>query len=146
MKINCLHGYFQFTDQKVGEISDFASLYRLDLVARDNYFTFSQLKAAPNYSVAGGLFLGALCKVTFQGNAWDVMRANGLVYNFILQKVVPIETVLSRPYIIKAANYFISDGLILPGSVKDDGTRVTDYAAGYLFSSMKFRYTDITCV
>ena len=41
-------------------------------------------------------------------------------------------------------NYFLSPGLIKPGSVTDDGSRVTDYAAWFLFDSMKFKYSEIT--
>jgi hypothetical protein len=75
------------------------------------------------------------------------MRANGLVYDFNLGEVVPILSVMQRVDIVTGKNYFLSSGLILPGSVTDDGSRVTDYAAWLSLDEMKtrtFRYSEVT--
>ncbi len=143
MTIKCLHGYFMFDETKIGQISDYLSFYGLPLVKKDTYYTFETLKDAPRYSIKGGFYLGAICTKTFEGEPWEVMRENGLVYNFILDKVVPIASVTQRPNINQAANYFFSDGLLLPGSVRNDGKRVKDYTAGYSFASIKYKYSEV---
>lgn len=143
MKIDCLHGYFKFTESRIGELSDFASLFTLDLSSQDDYFTFTPLVNAPKFSIEGGFYLGAIATKTFEGEPWEVMRENKLVFNFSTGKVVPIASITQRPQTGKAANYYFSDGLLLPGSVRDDGLRVTDYSAGYLFGSIKFKYSEV---
>jgi hypothetical protein len=143
MKVDCIHGYFIFNEDKAGELSRFLSLYEFDLLKKDDFWTFETLIDAPKYSIEGGTFLGAPCSKTFEGQPWDVMRENGLVYDFINDAVVPISTIIIRPNLFAAANYFFSSGLIMPGSVKDDGKRVTDYAARYLFDTVKFKYSEV---
>jgi hypothetical protein len=130
-------------EDKAGQISDFMSLFGFDLALKDHYYTFSDLIDAPNYSIAGGAFLGAPTTVTFSGQPWEVMRENELVYDFSRGLVVPIQSILKTFQIKSAANYFLSSGLILPGSVTDDGSRVKDYAAFFLFEKMKFKYSEV---
>lgn len=147
MQIRCIHGYFIFREQRAGEISDFMSLFEgLELVAKDDYFTFAALVDAPSHSIEGGEVLGVTAIKTFEGKPWEVMRENELVYNFNSGLVVPIDTITRRVELVKAPNYFLSPGLILPGSVTDDGSRVTDYAAWYLFDTNKFKYSEVTSV
>lgn len=143
MTIKCLHGYFKFNETKMGEVSDFISLFELDLVSKNDYYTFPELASAPDYAIKGGFYLGAIVTKTFEGEPWDIMRENKLVYNFLTKRVVPLQSVTQRPVINQAANYYFSDGLLLPGSVRDDGLRVTDYSAGYLFGSIKFKYAEV---
>jgi hypothetical protein len=145
MQINCLHGYFIFRENRAGEISDFMSLFSgLELVAKDDYFTFAALASSPDYSVEGATYLGATAIKTFEGKPWEVLKQNRLVYNFNSGAIIGIDTVTQRVEIASAANYFLSPGLILPGSVRTDGSRVTDYAAWYLFDSNKFKYSEVT--
>jgi hypothetical protein len=143
VRVDCLHGYFIFNEDKVGELSRFLSIYDFEIERKDDYFTFSSLIDAPKYSIEGANYLGAPCIKTFEGHPWEIMRANKLVYDFAKDLVVPIATITTRPSIFQAANYFFSSGLIMPGSVKDDGTRVTEYASRYLFDSVKFKYSDV---
>ncbi len=145
MTIDCLHGYFIFREDRSGEISEFMSLYDgLVLEKKDDYYTFSSLVAAPEYSVAGVTYLGAQTTETYEGKPWEIFEANGLIYNFELDQVQLINEVTQRVSIKTAKNYFITPGLILPGAVTEDGTRVTDYAARYSF--LKFRYSEVTFV
>src|ERR1044072_7449486 len=93
MKIRCVDGYFMFREQRVGEISDFISLFKLDLVSKEDYFTFAVLADAPNYALAGAPYLNATAIKTFAGRPWEVMRENDLVYNFETGKLVPLLSV-----------------------------------------------------
>jgi hypothetical protein len=144
MKVSCQHGFFKFWEAKAGQISDFISTYGFDLISENDYFTFSFLSDAPKYSIAGGEYLGALATKTFEGEPWEVMRENNLVYDFNLDKVVLIETIIQPVQLKTTDRYILADGMILPGSLTDAGERVTDYAAFYLFDSVKFKYSEVT--
>lgn len=143
MQIRCDHGYFRFRERKPGQLSDFMSLFGLDLVAVGDYYTFDTLSEAPNFSIAGSDYLEEPAIVNFQGKPWEVMRANSFIYDFTADEIYNIDLVTTLLTIDQAANYFLSPGLILPGSLKSDGTRVTDYSAWYLFDSQKFKYSEI---
>lgn len=144
VKINCVHGYFIFEESAAGQVSRFMSLFPgLSLVSKGEYFTFKTLADADTYSIAGSKYLGALSTETFEGKPWEVMRANNLVFNFQTDAVVPIATVTQRLELVATSNYFLSPGLILPGSLTDEGKRVKDYAAWYLFDSRKFKYSEV---
>ena len=144
MKIKCLHGYFKIEEQKAGEVSDFSSLFGLELEPVDNYFTFAPLADAPDFSLAGKTYLGAATTKTFAGPPWEVMRENSLVYNFNTGLVVPIAQITQAIQISLAGTYWVSPGLILPGSLTDEGKRVTDYAAWFSKDTMKWRYSAVT--
>lgn len=141
MKIKCLHGYFKFWEPKAGVISDFSSLFGFDLVSIDDYFTFSALEDAPRYSIIGGTYLGATATKTFEGDPWEVMRENNLVYDFAKDVIVPIASIVQKMQLDSTNRYFLSNGMILPGSLTDDGTRVTDYAA--FFINPLFKYSEV---
>lgn len=143
MLIKCIHGYFKIEESQAGEISRFMNLFPVTIVARGDHFTFKTLSTAPKHSIAGNRYLNALCTKTAEGEPWFVMRENGLVYDFEKDLVVPIQTITSRAVLVPGSNYFLSTGLILPGSITEDGTRVTDYSAWYLFDSGKFNYTEV---
>ncbi len=144
MKIDCLHGYFIFTEVQAGGLSDFLRLFPgFAFEKNGDHWTFAQLAEAPEYSVEGGSWLGAKTKVTFSGKPWEIMRANELVFDFVEGRVRAIEEI-DRPIApYWAGSYYWAGGLILPGSIKADGSRVTDYSAWYLFSSGQFRFSAV---
>jgi hypothetical protein len=144
MKLTCTHGYFKLEEFRQGEFSEFMSYSGLAIVRSGDHFTFDGLVGAPKYSIAGGEFLGCPTTETFEGEPWEVMRANGLVYDFTNGAVVPIETVLNSVRLESAGNFYQAGGMIMPGSVTDDGTRVTDYAASFSLGQFTFRYSEVT--
>ncbi len=146
MKINCMHGFFKFEESRGGELSEFISLFGLNLTRIGDYFTFSKLAEVPDYSIAGKSFLGTTAIVTFAGDPWEIFEANGFVYNYDSGLIVPIVSITQRFSIDEAQNVFLSDGLILPGSLTDDGDRVRDYAAWFSNDRMKFKYSEVTYV
>lgn len=146
MKIRCLHGFFLIDDSSSGDISRFMNLFNVSLVPYGEHFTFDFLSLAPDYALRGKTYLGAAVSKTIEGPPDKIMRLNGLVYDFNSSKVVPIITVTQSIQLYKASNYYLAEGLILPGSVMADGSRVTDYSARYLFDSGKFRYSEVTVV
>lgn len=147
MRISCRHGYFIFEEERPGDVSRFLTIYSgLNIVSMGNQFTFAKLAAAPNYSIVGNPYLGTVATKTICSEPPEVMRANGLIYNYNTDKLVPLISISQRAVLAEGANYYLSDGLILPGSITDDGKRVTDYAAWYLSDVQQFRYSEVTVV
>ena len=144
MKIRCLHGFFMIEEVRAGEVSDFISVTGLSLVRKENYFTFEKLDLAPEFSLEGLDYLDAVAIKTFAGRPWDVMRENELVYDFNKDLVVPIATITQMVTLQAASNYYLAPGLILPGSLTDEGERVTDYAAWFSSDTGKFKYSEVT--
>jgi hypothetical protein len=143
MQIKCLAGYFQFREQRIGEMAKFASMFSMSIVAINDYYTFSFLKDAPDHSIAGNTYLGVPATKTFEGKPWDIMRKNGIVYDYVNNIAKPIASVTNIIKTKQANFYLLADGLILPGSIMADGKRVTDYSAGFLFDTVQFRYSEV---
>lgn len=143
MKIECIHGYFKFFETQTGQISNFMRLFGFELERSGDHFTFSDLVAAPEYSIAGSPFLNIPAIKTYAGPPWAVMKENSFVYNFALGLVVPIATIVQPIKLQVAGDYMISTGMILPGSIMEDGSRVKDYSAQFISDLMQFRYSEI---
>lgn len=146
MKIKCLHGFFMFEETRVGQVFDFMSYTGFRLVPRESYFTFETLQEAPKYSLNKKPVLGVPAIKTFEGEPWEVFEANGLVYDFTLDLVRKIETVTLQTQIQTAGNRFISPGLILPGSINQNGQRVRDFSGYFSRDTLKWLYTEVSYV
>ncbi len=133
-----------FEEVEAGQISSFMSLMGVTLSPVDNYFTFPFLLDAKDYSILGNQYLGATAIKTYEGKPWEVMRENSLVYDFNAGEAVPISSITKNIQLSQGDGYFITNGLILPGSITDDGSRVTEYSAWFSFKLANFKYTDVT--
>lgn len=146
MKARCLHGYFIFEETKVGQISDWATYSGLRIVPRGTYYTFEAIAAAPRYSIQGKDLLGLPATKTFEGEPWEVFEANGFAFDFSTNLLKPLNSVTQLVSIRTAGHKFVSNGLILPGSVTEDGKRVKDYAAHYSKETLRWLYSEVTYV
>lgn len=146
MKLDCIHGYFIFNETKSGQISDFMSLTGLSLVKKDTYYTFEFLQNAKNYSLVGLPYLGVPATATFEGSIGEVFEENGFVYDFTLGLVRPILSIVQKTKISLAGNRYVSNGLILPGSITDGGDRVKGYSAWYSRERQTWNYTVVEYV
>lgn len=145
MKIKCLHGYFIFEETKIGQVSDFMSRFGLDLVPFRDHYTFADLEDAPTYSLVGKEILTYSAAIkTFEGEPWEVFEENLIVYDFSKGLVLPILNVVQNAQIVQAGNKFISQGLILPGSLTDEGDRVKDYSAWFSRDTLRFTYSEVS--
>ena len=138
MRIECLHGFFKFKPERVSDASKLNGLLNANLVKRDDYFTFARLQDAPNYTLKGKLYLDTLSEVTFEGNPWDVMRANKIVFDFASNLSVLTSAVTASVTLNKGRFNFIQDGLIVPGSLTPDG-RIISYSCN-LREDLRFFY------
>lgn len=146
MRINCRHGFFTFDELKAGQVSDFMSLYGFTIARTDRWFTFASLKDAPLYAIQGTTYLNAPVTKTFEGEPWEIMKENGLVYDFSMDLTRPITSVAAVVEIGRAANYFVSPGLIIPGSMTKDAKKVSGYTCWFSFDTSRFRYSEVTYV
>lgn len=124
-------------------MSDFMSRTGLELSVRDGYYTFSDIQAAPLYSIKGASLMDVTATKTWEGSPWEVFEANGFVYNFNTGLVVPITSITQVVKVQLAGNRYISEGLILPGSVTADGERVKDYSAWFSRKTLRWLYTEV---
>lgn len=146
MKLKVIHGYFMFTETTVGQVSDFMSLTGLKLAPRDGYYTFETLLNAPLYSLKGKKIITYPAIKTFEGEPYEVFEANGVIYDFNADEIKPILSIKQNTVIKTAGNYFVSNGLILPGSVTADGSRVRDYSAWFSRKTLAWNYSEVSYV
>lgn len=145
VKFNCVHGFFIIEESSPGDVARFMTLFSgIEIVSAGKYFTFSPLLEAFNYSIKGNPYCGVTATATFAGEPWEVMRANGFIYNFNTGKVVPIASVVDRLQINQGSKYYWTEGLPLPGSLNDTGLQLTDYAAWFQFDGNKFKISEAT--
>lgn len=118
------------------------------LAPRETYYTFEKLVDAPDYSLAGKTLIDLPAVKSFEGKPWEVFEANGFVYDFTKDAVVPIASITQTTRVRQAGNVYVSPGLILPGSLTAEGLRVTDYAAWYSRSrgADSWLYAEVTLV
>ncbi len=147
MKIDCLNGFFIFKEVNAGELTKFKSLFGFEISEDDTgLLTFEALINAPKHSIAGNEWLGNIATATFEGSPWLVMKENALVYDVSNEVVVPRASIIRQAQFDASFTYFVSRGLIQPGSLMTSGSRVGSYSAEYLFGSAHFRYSWIDYV
>lgn len=144
MIIDCLHGYFQIRETEPGQAVKFNYRYNQDLKLCGDYFTFSGLKGAPRFSIPTISYLGVPAKKVYEGEPWQVMKANGLVYDFILKTVRLIGDVTDQVQFNANNEYWTARGLIRPGSFDPVGQKITGYTCHYDYYMRLFRYTEFS--
>ncbi len=145
MRIRCQHGFFKFYETRPGQVSAFSSLFGLVLVPSGDFYTFEALEDAPTYSLVGSPYLGTIATVTAEGTPAEVMELNEMVFNFQTGLVVPIISVTNICVIETAGAFFISEGLVLPGSITSAG-KVKSYDCWFSQETQKFRYSAVEYV
>lgn len=113
MRVLCRHGHYAFFPRDKSDLGNFTSIFGVSLKPEKDFFTFPLLVGAPNYSLSVMPWLNLVAVKTFEGEPWEVMKANGFVYNVSLGIIVPKEMVLStcRPALV--GSYFLLETLLL---------------------------------
>lgn len=148
MRIQCLHGFFIFSEDYQGDISDFITLTGLPLVpyGSEKEYTFERLAKVENYSLLGKEILEFPAIKTFSGKPWEVFEANKVVYDFSQDLIVPIDSIASTTEVLVAGNLLYSNGLLLPGQIVAGKGRVKNYDCHYRFGLGRWLYTEVTYV
>lgn len=122
------------------------ALFGFDIVRTDRFFTFAALEDAPTHTFAGSTYLGAAATINYEGEPWEIMRENELVYDFANDEVVAIDSLTQKVTISQSSEYYFSNGLLMPGSMNSEGERVSDYSGWYNFQIGQFSYSEISYV
>lgn len=130
----------------MSQVNDFMKLNKIELVPWRDHYTFEPLAECPDFSLVGQDLLGIPATETFEGEPWEIFEANGLVYDFTLESVVPITTIIQNVSIGLAGNRYTANGLILPGSLTDSGDRVKDYSAWFSRDTLRWLYSEVSYV
>ncbi|AEG42324.1 hypothetical protein BdPhPhi1402_gp27 [Bdellovibrio phage phi1402] len=148
MRIQCLHGFFIFSEDYQGDISDFITLTGLPLVpyGKEKEYTFERLAKIEDYSLLGKKILEFPAIKTFSGKPWEVFEANGVVYDFSQDLIVPITSIVASTEVSIAGNAYLSNGLLLPGHLVKGKGRVKNYDCHYTFNRGRWLYTEVTYV
>lgn len=146
MNLQCLHGFFIFTETASGQVSRFSSYTGLRVEPFSRGFTFPLLVNAPKYSLQGHLYLGFPAIKSFGGEPWDVMRENNIAYDFTLGLMRPIAATIAKTSIKIAGDRFIAPGLLMPGTIIPSGQRIAGYQAHWDQSGLKWTYSEVNYV
>lgn len=143
MNITCLHGYFIFREDSFGEVATFNSLYAQSLSAKDDYYTFTFLRDAPNYSIVSKPYLNLPATKTFAGMPWEVMAQNGFVYDVGADALKPILTVPSQTDPRRLATSFSLRTLIPAGSLDETLRRISGYQCRLDIGTFTYNYSEL---
>lgn len=146
MKIDCLKGFFLFRELKVGQVSDFMRWSGLDLVKVGDYYTFAELETVPEYSITGNPLLNLIAIKTYEGTPWDIFEQNAVCFNFLTGLLVPFASVVQSVKLSQAGNYYISNGLIVPGSILPNGKKILSYSGYFSRDTLNFYYSEVESV
>lgn len=145
MKIKCLHGFFVFEETTSGQAGDFTRLYQRPLVPFRGAFTFEELADAPRISVKGQPWLNLVATVSFSGDPWEIMEANGWVFNLASGLLVPLTSVTIETPLTEVGSSFTAPGLIQPGSLFTEG-RIVSYQCWVARNRSSWLYSEVTYV
>lgn len=144
MRILCRNGHIAFYPKDESEIFRFASFFGETPVRDGDFYTFEFLKDAPKYSIKGKTYLGVVATKTFEGEPWEVMRENNLVYSLNAGTVVLKTTITMVINPQNAEGFFLAESpIIQPGSLSPSGQRVLSYDAEYFGNTSQLRVFEV---
>lgn len=146
MKIECINGFFIFRELRVGQVSDFMRYSGLELVKWRDCYTFKGLENVPEYTIKGTPFLNLIASKTYQGEPWELFDQNQATFNFLTGLAVPFLSVIQNVKLSTAGNKYVSNGLILPGSLLPSGKKIKSYAGYFSRDTLNFNYSEVQSV
>lgn len=118
-------------------------LWNIELAPYEEKYTFLELENPPDHSIIGAPYLGATALKTFSGKPWEIFEANDFIFDFGTGKVSPKTSVSTVVNLDKSGSYYLSNGLILPGSIYK-GEKIMSYSCFYNFDKRRFRYSEVS--
>lgn len=82
MIVDCIHGFYKFVPENLGDIAIWQDYNEKELVSAGEYYTFKSLAEMPNYSFIGGTYAGNPLIVNYSGEQSEVLRQNNLIYDY----------------------------------------------------------------
>lgn len=145
MRVLCRSGHIAFFPRDASEISRFMSIYKVTLVRVNNFYTFDGIAAAKDYALENHSYLNLTASKTFEGEAWEIFKANNFVYDLTTNLLVLKTAVKAKVSLPLSGDYYISPNPVLqPGSVFSGGNKVMSYDGEYddNFYQLKIRGFD----
>jgi hypothetical protein len=140
MRVLCRHGHFAFYPRRSIDLARFATQFDAQLMRVDDYYTFPELKDAPEFSIQGKDYLGVPAVKTYAGKPWEVMRENGFVFHLATLQIVPKSAVLLIINLPQNGYYFLAEtALIQPGSRNLSTHQILSYDAEFLQDSFRLK-------
>lgn len=146
MRVLCRHGHFAFYPRTAADISKFSNFFDVTLKRERDYYTFSGLYGAKNYSLALKPYLNLPALKTYEGEPWEVMKENNFVYSLTLGLIVPKLAIISLVELPLIGFYYRAGGSLLqPGSRTKLGRQILSYSGefvgeGYSLNVSEFDY------
>ena len=132
MRVICRHGHYAFYPRRAGDLAAFVNRFSQELVSFDDYFTFPLLAGAKEYSLKGANFLNLPATETFAGKPWEIMKANGFVYNIQTKLLVQAASIIASTNVYRTGLYYTSESsLIQAGSLNAGGVKLLSYDGEY---------------
>ena len=146
MRLKCEHGFYSFYETAVGQVSNFMSLTGFVLLPKDNFYTFETLVDCPDFIIKGTSLLGFTALNTFEGRPGEIFEANECAYDFTDDTVKLISLIKRQINLSQASNKFVSNGLILAGSIIQTGEKIKSFDAWYSYARNRWVYSEVTFV
>ncbi len=130
MRVLCRHGHFAFYPATGEDLTRFQRLFKVALVAEQDFYTFSALQGLPRWSQTLRPFGLLPATVNYEGrNAWDVMLQNSFVYSLATETLIPAATVVQIISLPETLNAYLSPKpLLQPGVRLVDGSVLLGYS------------------
>lgn len=138
MMMDCQHGFYMFYPEGIEDCSFFEEQTGFSLVQYESGLTFEELSALPDYSIKGQPYGNLIAKVNFAGHPADVLRANGFVFDWTLQKLRKLEDMeVDLPVKEQPFGGFISTALPQAGGTYG-GKVLLSFTGAVRFNSQQF--------
>lgn len=145
MRVLTRNGHFAFFPFDVSEVARFSRFFQSELLQDGDFYTFAFLQGAPDYCLPGKEYLNLAATVSFAGRGpWDVMGANGFVFDLATRKLVLLSSVSANIDLPRSDSYFISPiPLIQPGSRDASGKQIISYDGEFELNTFRLRLIEV---
>ncbi len=145
MRVLCRHGHIALYPRRASDVNTFAASFGVEIEREEDYYTFSGLIDAPEYSLKGSPYLDLPATITFQGKPWDVMKENNFLYNIALKKLVPKASIVAITEITQKGLFYVCNTSILqPGVRTRSGDQILSYSGEFYEDKFYLRITEFS--
>ena len=98
MIIKCEHGYYKFFTAAPNELYRFKMVFGVELLPKDDYFTFPELASLEPYSLVNQPYGNLTAKATIADSYGALFKVNGFVFDLkdmVLKYINSVQTVLN---------------------------------------------------
>lgn len=139
MKIFCDHGFYSFIPEDMDDQAYFEAATGYKLARFNNRLTFAPLAALADISIKGQPYGGVAANVNYCGEPWDIMRANGFVFDLAAQKLTDLAGITKKAELYPQVNGALIALEVLPqaGAVYDR-KRLLSFSGVARFNNREF--------